>query len=192
MIGIGGAEHHGMTDGQLVDSFVTHRDEAAFNHLVIRHRPKLLHQCRSILRDGHDAEDALQATFLVLWRKIASLQQPELVGPWLGGVAYRIAVRLRSRNSRRRRFETTLLIDTQPGPLPPDGTGDELRLKIDEELGRLPDKYRLPIVLCYREGRTHQETANHLEWPVGTVKFRLVRGREVLRSRLNRRGLSFI
>jgi polysaccharide export outer membrane protein len=157
--------------------------------LVDRHRPNVLHRCRQILYDGHDVEDALQATFLVLLQKIASIRRPELLGPWLSGVADRIAVRLRSRNFQRRRRERQF-VEMLPGHLPPDAIGHELRLTIHEELSRLPDKYRLPIVLCYWEGLTHEETADRLALPVGTVKTRLVRGRNVLRGRLNRHGLS--
>ncbi len=185
------AEYQAMTDGQLLDRFVARHDDGAFHHLVARHSPKVVHRCRQVLRDGHDAEDALQATFLVLLRKAASIQKPELLGHWLCGVAYRIAVRLRNRSARRRQREEPL-VAMLVVPHSPGGTGHELRLAIDEELSRLPEKYRLPIVLCYWKGHTHEETADRLGWPVGTVKTRLVRAREILRRRLYRRGLSLI
>jgi RNA polymerase sigma factor (sigma-70 family) len=178
-----------VTDVELVDRYVTHQDEAAFHDLVVRHRTRILNRCRQILPNGHDAEDALQGTLLVFLQKIASIQQPELLGAWLNGVACRVAIRIRRRNFCRRRRETSF-VDAQPEQLPSVWSDHEIRLTLAEELRRLPNKYRLPIVLCYWEGQTHEQAADRLAWPVGTVKIRLVRGRKMLRSRLDRSGLS--
>jgi RNA polymerase sigma factor (sigma-70 family) len=177
-----------MTDGELLERYVARRDQAAFRSLVTRHGPMVQSVCRHILRDNHAAEDAFQATFLVLARKAAALEHPERLGNWLYGVAYRIAARLRKQVTRRRQRERPM-----GAMLPePSGQGEswhELRPLLLEELSRLPEKYRLPLVLCYLEEQSHEQTAALLGWPVGTVKVRLVRGRAVLRKRLVRRGV---
>jgi RNA polymerase sigma factor (sigma-70 family) len=177
------------TDSQLLDCFVRDRDSAAFRNLVVRHGPAVLQVCRGILHDQHEAEDAFQATFLVLIRKAPSIQDPEALGGWLRGVAYRTSVRARCRAARRRMIEKTR------GDVPPveqfsDELAPELRQMVREELDRLPDSYRQPLTLCYIDGLTNQEAASRLGWPVGTVKVRLVRGRRLLRERLDRRGAS--
>ena len=141
----------------------------------------------AVLQDPHEAEDAFQATFLVLVRKAPSIQDPESLGGWLRGVAYRTSLRARCRAARRRVIERTRA-DMSPTEFSPKELEPELRQMIQEELERMPESYRLPLMLCYMEGLTHPEAASRLGWPVGTVKVRLVRGRRLLRERLDRRG----
>jgi RNA polymerase sigma factor (sigma-70 family) len=145
--------------------------------------------CRHILNQLQDAEDAFQATFLVLARKAGSIRDRRVLARWLYEVAYRIAMRARTNGVRRRTHER------QGGEMAATVTNDnhgwvELRPVLHEEVNRLPEKYRLPVILCYLEGKTNEEVAEQLKWPVGTVKGRLSRAREVLRSRLTRRGLA--
>jgi RNA polymerase sigma factor (sigma-70 family) len=177
------------TDSHLLDCFVKERDSAAFRSLVVRHGPAVLQVCRAVLQNPHEAEDAFQATFLVLIRKAPSIQDPELLGGWLRGVAYRTAMRARCHAARRRVIERT-----RAGMSPTEHFHDELAPEIQqmiwEELDRLPNSYRQPLTLCYMEGLTHREAASRLGWPIGTVKVRLVRGRELLGKRLDRRGAS--
>jgi RNA polymerase sigma factor (sigma-70 family) len=175
------------SDSELLDCFVRERDSAAFRNLVARHGSAVLQVCRGVLQDPHEAEDAFQATFLVLVRKAPSIQDPESLGGWLRGVAYRTAVRSRCRAARRRVIERTLA-DMSPSEHSHEELAPELRQMIREELDRIPDSYRQALTLCYLEGLTHQEAASRLGWPVGTVKARLVRGRRLMRERLDRRG----
>jgi RNA polymerase sigma factor (sigma-70 family) len=179
----------GMTDGQLLECFVAHRDEAAFEVLVRRHGPMVLGLCRRLLRDTQDAEDAFQATFLVLVRRAASIGQRELLGNWLYGVAYRTALDAHVANSRRRARERQ--VTPMPEPEAHDAAGDwrELRPLLDRELSRLPDKYRVPIVLCDLEGRTRKDVARQLGIPAGTLSGRLTSARRMLAKRLARHGL---
>jgi len=181
----------GLTDRQLLDEYVRDQDAGAFRSLVARHGAAVLRVCRGVLRDSYEAEDAFQATFLVLVRKAPAIRDPEALGAWLRGVAYRVAVRARRRAARRRAIERTQaeMSQHEPGLIPAEATS-ELRKVVREELERLPDSYRQPIVLCYLDGLTHQEAARRLDWPVGTVKVRLVRGRRLLRDRLDRRGVA--
>jgi RNA polymerase sigma factor (sigma-70 family) len=187
-----------LTDGQLLDRFAAGRDEAAemaFAALVERHGPMVLRVCRSVLRDEHDAQDAFQATFLVLVRRSGSLWVGDSLGPWLHGVARRVASVARSAASRRRRHERKAAERVVPGgfaPEPgPERAGDlELEQALHEEIGRLPERYRAAVVHCLLEGLTHEQAARSLGWPVGTVKSRLAQGRERLRLRLIRRGLA--
>lgn len=143
--------------------------------------------CRRFLLQPQDAEDAFQATFLVLVRKASSIRQGSLLSNWLYGVAYRVALRARAGVARRRARETNG-VEIQ-GPAAPDESSAEWPPALHEEVFRLPEKYRQPIVLCYLEGKTSEEAARDLDWPVGTIKGRLGRAREMLRSRLTRRGL---
>jgi polysaccharide export outer membrane protein len=177
------------SDRQLLEQFVSKRDSAAFRSLVVRHGPTVLQMCRGVLHDAHEAEDAFQATFIVLVRKAQSIQDPESLGGWLRGVAYRTALRARCRAARRHAIERTRAEMVRSADAPDDISSD-LRQVIRAELGRLPDSYRKAVTLCYLEGLTHQEAAQQLGWPVGTVKVRLVRGRRMLRERLDRRGVS--
>jgi RNA polymerase sigma factor (sigma-70 family) len=177
-----------LPDGILLYRFVSDHDEAAFAALLERHGPMVLGVCRRVLRDFHDAEDACQATFLVLARKAASIRQPGAVGSWLHGVAYRVAGKLKARGAHRGIPGGTL--DDVPQAAPPDVSWREVRGVLDEELRRLPECYRAPLVLCYLEGKTRDEAARQLGWSVGTLRGRLERGRERLRLRLTRRGLT--
>src|SRR5262249_9888261 len=162
---------------------------SAFEALVRRHGSMVLQVCRRVLRDNHAAEDAFQATFIVLAQKAATIGRSDLLGGWLHGVALRIALRARSQANRRRAREhrvddirgATGRIDSASGSDPNHG---DLRVVIDEELSRLPEKYREPLILCYMEGRSNAEAACRLGWPSGTVKGRLSRARDLLRTRL--------
>ncbi len=178
----------GPSDGQLLDRYVSSRDEAAFEALLRRHGPMVLAVCRRILGDQDEAHDAFQATFLVLVKKAASVVPREMVGNFLHGVARQTAVRARSAAAKRRLRERQVA-DLPDPPARPDQLWDDLRHTLDEELARLPGKYRVAVVLCDLEGRGHKEAALHLGWPVGTLASRLSRGRRMLAKRLARRGL---
>ncbi|WP_406695574.1 sigma-70 family RNA polymerase sigma factor [Singulisphaera sp. Ch08] len=194
----GGGAVAGLTDGQLLERFATRRGkdaELAFTALVTRHGPMVLNVCRGLLRNSHDAEDAFQAAFLVLARKAGSLRQPELVGPWLHGVAHRTARQVKSGNERRRRREAEAAMSGTR--VTGDAGGRELmpsvREEIEtlhEEIDRLPERYRTAIVLCDLQGLTHEEAARRLGRPVGTVSARISRARDRLRGRLSRRGVA--
>jgi RNA polymerase sigma factor (sigma-70 family) len=178
-----------LTDGQLLERFVTGRDEAAFELLVWRHGPMVLSVCQRLLPRAQDAEDAFQAAFFVLARKAHSINRREGVSGWLYRVAYRAALRARAGAARRARHER-LGADLDKAEAPADVPWSDLRPVLDEEINRLPEKYRLAVVLCYLEGKTNQEAAQHLGCPEGTVASRLARGRERLRTRLTRRGVT--
>jgi RNA polymerase sigma factor (sigma-70 family) len=176
-------------DNSLLDQFVAARDGAAFAALVVRHGLMVLGVCRRLLEHEQDAEDAFQATFLVLARRAESVRNREAVASWLYGVAVRVARRVRSEKARRRQREQQM---ARPADAVTNTAHDsgELRAVLDEELDRLPERYRLPLLLCYLEGRTNEEAGRLLGWPVGTVKGRLARARDLLRGRLARRGLA--
>jgi RNA polymerase sigma factor (sigma-70 family) len=177
-------------DGGLLARFLVQRDEAAFAALVVRYGPMVLGTCRRILRHAHDAEDAFQATFLVLARKAGSIRQGESVGGWLYRVAYRTALKARSATALRQRAEQQER-QAMPLPGPPsEAMQRELRTVLDAELSRLPAKYREPVVLCYLQGLTNEQAAAELGWPSGSMAKRLARGRELLRGRLLQRGLA--
>jgi RNA polymerase sigma factor (sigma-70 family) len=176
-------------DRQLLDNFLARRDESSFAELVRRHGPMVLNVCRGVLHNRHDAEDVFQATFLVLARKAASIRHREAVGGWLCEVAYRLALKEQEAILRRRERGERTGVPTMPDPFL-DMTLRELNQVMMEELHRLPEKYRLPLVLCYLEGRTQAETARQLGWPKDVVRGRLNRGRSQLRARLTRRGLA--
>jgi RNA polymerase sigma factor (sigma-70 family) len=178
----------GLTDGQLLDRFLTRRDDAALEALVRRHGSMAWGVCRRILRNHHDAEDAFQATFLVLVRRAESIVPRETVANWLYGVAYRTALKARAAVARRRVRERQVFDMPEPEAVPPELWHD-LRPVLDEELSRLPDKYRVPVVLCDLEGRTRKEAARQLGWPEGTVAGRLARARQALAAALARRGV---
>ena len=179
----------GLSDGQLLDRFVARREGAVFEVIVLRHGPMVWGVCRRVLRDHHDAEDAFQATFLVLARKAASVMPREMLGNWLYGVAYQTALKARAARAKRRMRECQVSDTPEPMMVPHD-LRDALADCLDGELSRLPEKYRIPIVLCDLEGRTHKEAASQLGWPIGTVSSRLSRARTLLASRLSRRGVS--
>src|SRR5262245_28855298 len=176
-------------DTDLLVRFAVRRDESAFAALVRRYGPMVLGVCRRVLRDVHDEEDAFQATFLVLVSRAGSVGRPELLGNWLYGVAQRTALRARADGVRRRAREASAFITNQTEPAD-DGETDDMRRMLDEELGRLPLKYRMPIVLHYLEGRTQEEAARRLGCPRKTVTTRLTRACERLRARLSRRGVA--
>jgi RNA polymerase sigma factor (sigma-70 family) len=181
----------GMTDGQLIERFTTRRAEVAeiaFETLVIRHGPMVLRVVKGILRDPHDVEDAFQATFLVLVKKAHAIGERDLLAPWLYGVAHRVALKARGVAARRNKREGGV-IDDPPAELA-EGPWLDLRPILHEELNRLPDKYKKPVILCHLQGLTHAEAAQELAWPVGTVSVRLTRARKLLKDRLTRRGLT--
>src|SRR5260370_9971230 len=178
----------GLTDGQLLGCFIEHRDEAAFAALVKRHASMVWGVCRRLLRNHHDAEDAFQATFLVFARKAASVEPRERIANWVHGVACRTALKARA-VARRRAREKPLAEGVEPVAQEPDAWHD-LRPLLDEELGRLPDNYRIVLLLCDLEGRTRAEVARQLGWPEGTVAGRLARARALLAGRLSRRGVT--
>src|SRR5689334_17394802 len=151
-----------MTDGQLLDCFVASKDEGAFEALLRRHGPMVLGVCRRVLRDHHDAEDAFQATFLVLARRARSVRPAEMLPNWLHGVARQIALKARAINARRRSRERHVTPMPEPAAIP--STPDDLSALIDRELGRLPAKYRAPVILCDLEGLGHREAAIKLGW----------------------------
>jgi RNA polymerase sigma factor (sigma-70 family) len=185
----GGGAVGGLGEEQLLERFMTGRDEAAFTALVERHGPMVSGVCWRILADPHDVEDAFQATFLILAQKAGSIRARHTLGPWLYGVAHRVAIRAK-RNATRRRVRERATGEEAAVMPARDGESQELRQVLDEELARIPAKYRAPVVLCYLEGRTHEEAARQLHWPVGTVKSRLAWAKERLRSRIVRRGLA--
>jgi RNA polymerase sigma factor (sigma-70 family) len=180
----------GLTDGQLLERFAAQPGETsglAFATLVDRHGPMVLRVCRAILRHEHEAEDAFQATFLVLVRKANSLWVRDSLGPWLYRVAYRVAVRAKMISGRRKAAErevAAMASDRYYGE-----ERSDLGPALYEEIDRLPDRYRIPIVLCDLDGGTYETAARHAGCPVGTIKSRLARGRQRLRERLTRRGL---
>jgi RNA polymerase sigma factor (sigma-70 family) len=182
------ASSNDSADAELLARFALYRDEAAFTSLVRRHGPMVLAVCRRVVRDGHAAEDAFQATFLVLARKAGSLARPELLGHWLYGVAYRTAAKAKSEANRRRARERQAVRKHQ---IDPDDECDrhDLRGLLDEEVNRLPERYRVPVVLCYLQGRTNAEAAQRLGCSRGTVATLLARAREKLRRRLIQRGV---
>ena len=182
-----------LTDGQLLERFASDADEVAelaFSALVERHGPMVWRVCLAILRDQHHAEDAFQASFLVLVRKARSLWVRDSLGPWLHQVACRTASCLRATLVRRRKHDR-VFANRNPNRSAEVGSecDADLQAVVHEEVDRLPEKYRAPIVLCDLQGRTHQEAARCLGWPIGTVKSRQLQGRGLLRDRMARRGL---
>jgi len=178
------------TDSQLLEAFLRSRDPLELEVLVRRHAPMVWGVCRRTLASHHEAEDAFQATFLVLLRKAASIRTPELLPSWLYRVAYNTACKARQRAAKRYAREKQVKVLPEPPPEPPKDTfGLDFRALLDEELGRLPEKYRIAIVLCDLEDRTRREAARQLRLPEGTVASRLATGRALLAKRLLRRGL---
>ncbi len=180
------------SDAVLLERFVSRHDETAFTALLARHGPMVFGVCRRLLRDGHQAEDVFQATFLVLAQ--GRLAAPsEALASWLYATAHHLASAARRGESRRRQREARCLASAPPPPqadLLDDLSARELLLALDEEMARLPETYRLPLILCHLEGRTHEEAARLLGWTAGSVKGRLERGRKRLHARLSRRGLT--
>ncbi|MCI0463691.1 MAG: sigma-70 family RNA polymerase sigma factor [Gemmataceae bacterium] len=177
------------TDGQLLRRFIAAGDGLAFEELVRRHGAMVLGVCRRVLANVHDAEDAFQATFLVLARRAGSLTRPERVANWLHGVALRVAREARGRRTRRDAEKSDNPAVTLADPAD-EALREELRSVLDEELDRLPEKYRAPVVLCHLEGQTHACAARALRVPVGSMSWRLARALDLLRQRLVRRGVT--
>lgn len=183
-----GASHG---DGDLLTRYRTERDQEAFGSLVRRHGPMVLGVCRRVLRDSHAADDAFQATFLVLAKKAEAVRPPDRLAPWLYGVAYRTALKARGRAFRRRQVEQDYAAGAgvRSGAAPACEAGELLPV-IDEQLNGLPEKYRTPLLLCGVQGLNKAEAAQRLGLPEGTVSSRLARARDMLRDRLVRRGVA--
>ena len=178
----------GRTDGELLTHFLSQRDEDALAALVERHATMVWGVCCRLLRNSDDAEDAFQATFLVLVQKAATVVPREMVGNWLHGVAQQTAVRLRATAAKRGKREVQM--NEMPEPAVADARDEELLLLLDQELSRLPERFRALIVLCDLEGQTRKEAARQLGCPEGTVASGLARARELLAKRLTRRGVA--
>ncbi len=178
-----------LTDGQLLSRYVGRGNQEAFAILVQRHGPMVLGVCRRVLHHDQDTEDAFQAAFVVLARKAGTILKHDSVASWLYKVTYRIALRSRAEVVRRQ-SQRQPAIQCAADPVLGDVVRNELRQVLDEEVHRLPEKYRAPILLCYLQGQTNEEAAALLHCPAGTVKIRLSRAREMLRKRLVKRGLA--
>ncbi len=185
---IAGADDAGLSDGELLERYVRHRDEAAFELLLWRHGTLVFNVCRRLLPREHDAEDAFQATFLAFVRQAHAIVRRGSVSSWLYKVAYRTALEARARAdkiaAREKSGGEILAIQSAPDPI-----WNDLRPVLDEELNRLPERLRRPFVLCYLEGKTNEEAARELGCRPGTIYSRLSRGRDMLRRRLVRRGV---
>ncbi len=179
----------GLPDAQLLRRYVSRRDELAFEALVKRHGPMVMAVCRSILSDPNDADDAFQAAFLLLGRKAGSLWVNDSLGGWLHRVACRIALQVKSDAARRRDRERRAAELSGTWSLP-SAPRDDRHAILHEEIDRLPERYRQPIVLCYLEEMTYQQAASHLRWSEGATQGRLKRARDLLKTRLVRRGVS--
>ncbi|SIO28280.1 RNA polymerase sigma factor, sigma-70 family [Singulisphaera sp. GP187] len=179
----------GLADGQLLERFLDHRDESAFATLVERHGPMVLDTCQAVLKDRHDAEDAFQAAFLILVRKAGSIRAGDSLGGWLHRVARRVAIEANAEAARRRTKERKAGA-IAAATASPAAAWDDLRPALHTEVDRLPEKYRMPIVLCDLQGLTRDEAASQLRWTEGMVRSRLAKARRLLRSRLTRRGLA--
>src|SRR5262245_14821163 len=176
-------------DAALLQQFVAHRNEDAFAALLQRYGPLVFAACRRALRERADAEDAFQATFLVLARKAGSIRKQDALAAWLHRVALNISRTIKLAAARRQAHERQVA-DMAQAP-PPDGVDlRDWQSVLHEEVDQLPEKYRVPVILCYLQGLTHEEAARHLGWPLGSVKGRLARARDRLRTRLGRRGLT--
>ncbi|HVE43152.1 MAG TPA: sigma-70 family RNA polymerase sigma factor [Planctomycetota bacterium] len=178
------------TDRALLDRFVDERDEKAFSELVLRHGPLVMGVCRRVLGNATDAEDAFQATFIVLSKKAASIRRLDSISSWLHGVAVRISLKARSMAGNRRAHERRLAEMTPSLTPEVRETLPQLRPILDQELNELPSKYRDPLVLCYLEGKTNEGAAKSIGCPIGTMSRRLDKARELLRGRLVGRGVA--
>jgi RNA polymerase sigma factor (sigma-70 family) len=178
-----------LADEELLKRFASRQEEAAFAALVRRHGPLVLGVCRRVLQHAQDAEDAFQAAFCVLARKARAIRRRDAVGAWLYAVAFRIARKARASRGRRPVLQSELPEIAAPSDSP-EWVWREIRPVLDQEVSRLPDKYRQPFVLCYLEGKTNEQAAAELGCPLGTVLSRLARARGRLRDRLTRRGLA--
>jgi RNA polymerase sigma factor (sigma-70 family) len=178
-----------LSDRELLQRFAARRDEPAFAALVRRHGPMVLRVCLQSLHQDQDAEDAFQATFLILSRKAATVQKQESLGSWLYGVAHHVATNLKRNLSRRRSHESRSSSTLQADPLASMSVREGQKI-LHQELARLPEKYRAPLVLCCLESLTRDEAARQLGWPLAKLKNRLEEARKRLRGRLASRGLT--
>lgn len=178
-----------LSDEELLERFIAGSEPAVFEAMLRRHGPLVYRVCRRVLRDLHDAEDAFQATFLILLRQAAKIRKRGSLACWLHGVAYRTAVKARSEAALRAAKERQSAA-RHPESLSPETSWREVRAVLDEELHQLPEKYRAPFVLCYLEGRTNEQAAAELGVPLGSLSKRLARARGLLRTRLSRRGVT--
>ncbi|MBL8796521.1 MAG: sigma-70 family RNA polymerase sigma factor [Planctomycetia bacterium] len=183
-----------LSDGQLLNCFATANDQACFEELVRRHGALVLRVCQRVIRQPQDAEDAFQATFVVLASKAASLSTVTSLAAWLHKVAFRISLNVRTQVNRRRKHE--YLDNSTVNQAVRSAGGDDISVRdlgpvLDEEVDRLPEDYRRLVVLCYLQGKTNLEASQQLGWPMGTIASRLSRARDLLRARLTRRGLVF-
>ncbi len=179
----------GMSDRQVLERFVEHRDETAFETILYRHGAMVRNVCRQVLYDPHDVDDAVQSVFLVLVRKAKNLRIDGSLGPWLYRVAGRVAARARGNRKKRRarELQADALVESSCSS---NTDAFEEAAVVHDELGRLPNRLRAPLVLCYLQGLTHDLAAQELDCPVGTVRSRLARGRSLLHQRIMRRGIS--
>lgn len=175
-----------LSDRQLVERYLSGGGSAAFEAIVRRHGPMVYRVCWRTLQKGEDAEDAFQATFFLLARKIRAVRNRDSLAAWLHGVAYRIAIKARSLSTARLRHERQAA--AIPAVPPVDISGGEIRVVLDVEMDRLPEKWRLPLILCYLEGRTQDEAAAQLGWSKSTIRRRLDDARTALAQRLGRQG----
>ncbi len=188
--------HSGASDARLLEKFVSDGDAAAFEALVARHRDVLLRTCHDLLGDAADAEEAFQATVVILWRRAGSIRDKDAIAGWLHRVACRVARRTRTRAARRRAGESRALAMRARESIPRPGVDsdplvrDELRMAMHDEIDRLPDRYRRPVIACLLEGMTQEQAAARLGWTEGSVRGRLARGKARLRDRLTRRGIA--
>ena len=181
----------GLPDAELLKLYVGQRDDLAFEALVQRHGPMVMSVCRGILVDPNDADDAFQASFLLLARKAASLRISRALGGWLHRVAFRVALQVKSDAARRRDRERRAAELADTGSLSSTPWDDRIAI-LHEEIDRLPERYRQPIVLCHLEEMTYQQAASHLNWTEGSTQGRLRRARDLLKARLIRRGVTLV
>jgi RNA polymerase sigma factor (sigma-70 family) len=184
----------GAPDARLLERFVTDGDAPAFEALVARHRLMLLRTCHDLLGDAADAEEAFQATVVVLFRRAGSIRDKDAIGGWLHRVACRVARRTRAEAARRRASERRAVAFKPPESVPrPDPlVRDEVRMALHDEIRRLPERYRRPVILCLLEGMSQEQAAARLGWTEGSVRGRLARGKARLRDRLTRRGIALV
>ncbi len=173
-----------LADARLLERFASSRDESAFAALVDRHGPMVLGVCRSVLKDAHHAEDAFQATFLVLAKKAPTIRAADTLAAWLYRVAFRIAIQANRESDRRKKREAKAMALRGERP------DTEMLATLHEEIDRLPEKHRVPLVLCYLEGQSYEEAGKILQLPPATIRGRLVRAKEALSARLTRRGVT--
>jgi RNA polymerase sigma factor (sigma-70 family) len=182
------AAHENTSDRNLLERFIAQREEGAFVALLKRHGPMVLQVCRRIQDNEHEAEDVFQATFLLLARKARSIRKPDSLASWLHGVAYRLALAAKAQRTQRQAYERQAA-DMRSTSGVSDHGWQELPGTLDAALQQVPEKYRLPLVLCYLEGKTQEEAARQLGCPLGTLRSRLARGRSRLKEVLQRQGV---